>query len=202
MTPPENASAPTSHAGDALDTAGPTDRDMSAGRTLLDAAIAYAARGWYVVPLHSIGPDGRCTCAAPDSDRVCDAETPAPGKHPRTPRGEHDATIDEPTIRKWWTRWPDSNVGIVLEPSGLVVLDVDVGKGKRGAESLAAIDAALPPTLTARTGSGGLHAIYSRPDGVVPSRKIGTDKTTHPGLDLLGRGYVVAAPSRHVSGGQ
>jgi hypothetical protein len=160
----------------------------------LESAIAYARRGWHVVPLHNIR-DGRCSCA---SAGQCSDK---PGKHPRTPHGYHDATDDEAQIHAWWSHWPDANIGIAIAPSGLVVLDVDVGEGKRGRESLATLDGELVETLTARTGSGGLHAIYSRPDGVEPFRKIGTDKTDHPGLDILADGYIVAAPSNHISGG-
>src|SRR5258708_4431274 len=34
------------------------------------------------------------------------------GKEPITKHGFKDATRDEAQIRKWWTRWPDANIGI------------------------------------------------------------------------------------------
>ena len=79
----------------------------------LTAALAYAARGWQVIPLHGCAhpahtplAQGRCTCGAPDCAR--------PGKHPRTRGGVHDATTDAAIIRAWWTQWPDANIGIAL----------------------------------------------------------------------------------------
>ncbi len=140
--------------------------------TLLDEALRLAALGWHVFPLregdkrpHSVlGPTG----------------------------GHHHATTDPDIIATWWHAFPTANLGIALEPSGIVVLDVDVAGDKPGRESLARIDAELPPTLVARTGRGGLHALFSRPQGVPATRKIGF----LPGLDLLGKGYIVAAPSR------
>lgn len=144
--------------------------------SLLDAALAYAASGRYVFPVESRGkrPLGRLV-----------------------PNGSDDATTDADQIRAWWTAAPDANIGISLEPSGLVALDVDVSGEKQGAASLATIDAELTTSLTAHTGSGGLHVVYSRPEGVRAGRRI----NFLPGLDLLGKGYIVAAPSVHASGG-
>lgn len=62
----------------------------------------------------------------------------------------------------------------------------------------------LPRTLTARTGGGGLHLIYAHPGWELRNtagRLPGVSEPL-PGLDLRGDGgYVVAAPSRHRSGG-
>ncbi len=69
------------------------------------AALAYAARGWSVFPVHSLR-DGICTCGKPDCD--------SPGKHPRTKNGHKDASIDEQQIRAWWTQHPDANIGIPM----------------------------------------------------------------------------------------
>ncbi len=163
-----------------------------------DAALLYAKRGWHVFPIWPAvdGLAGReCSCPkGPECKR--------PAKHPMgslVPNGHDDATTDVATIKAWWLARPDANVGISLEPSRLTVLDVDVSGKHKGAESLAALEAegALPDTLTARTGSGGLHAVYQRPTDVDAGRKI----AFRPGLDLLGKGYIVAAPSNHVSGG-
>lgn len=145
--------------------------------TPLESALAYAARGWYVLPVE---PGGK----VPVTSLV--------------PHGHLDATLDEATIRAWWAEHPSAGVAVSLEPSGLVALDVDVQSGKGGDASLAQIDHQLEPTLTARTGSGGLHAVYARPSGVEPARLI----RFLPGLDLLGRGYIVVEPSTHPTGGQ
>ena len=60
---------------------------------LLEAALAYAARGWAVLPLHT-PTGGGCSCR----DRKCRSI----GKHPRTLHGVKDATTDAAQIRTWW----------------------------------------------------------------------------------------------------
>lgn len=139
------------------------------------AALEYVGRGWYVFPLQ-------------------------PGeKQPATQNGHHDATNDPARVDAWWTNNPSYNVGISLAPSGLVVLDVDVSKKadgtqKRGREFLAKIEQQLTPTPFATTGRGGMHIVYSRPPDLEPHRQIGIIEK-ESGLDLLGEGYIVAAPS-------
>ncbi len=60
---------------------------------LLEAALAYAAEGWPVLPLHT--PRGQqCSCGRADCGSV--------GKHPRTRNGLTDASTDPDTIREWW----------------------------------------------------------------------------------------------------
>jgi Protein of unknown function (DUF3631)/Bifunctional DNA primase/polymerase, N-terminal/Primase C terminal 1 (PriCT-1) len=146
---------------------------------LLESALAIAAAGWAVIPLHT-PIDGGCDCRGP----ACASR----GKHPRTKNGLSDATTDADQIRKWWNRWPDANIGAVV-PSGYVVVDVDVA-------DLATVFAAdeTPPTATSRTGRGW-HHIYRTPVPVRP--KVGV--RTH--VDLRGPGsYIVVPPSLHVSG--
>ena len=87
---------------------------MSRSSTL-EASLEYAARGWPVLPVHTV-TEGRCSCGRQDC--------PAPGKHPRTSHGVKDATVDEATIRGLWDLFPDSNAGIATGVrSGLVVLE-------------------------------------------------------------------------------
>ncbi len=153
----------------------------------LDAALAYARRGWPVLPLHTPTASG-CSCGRADCQSI--------GKHPRTLNGVKDATTDEAKIQEWWARWPDANVAIATgAASGLAVLDVDPRNG--GDKTLAALVArygALPATLTAMTGGGGKHLVFSKPGGL-------RGRTVGPGLELKGDGgYIVAAPSLHKSG--
>jgi len=140
----------------------------------LDAALAYAAKGWAVFRL------------APKSKK------PIAGTN-----GFHDATTDSEQIVRWWTETPDANVGIACGAvSDLLVLDVDVKKGKRGDEALAALlkehtDGKPPETPTATTWSGGGHIFFRHGPGIRSSvRALGE------GLDIRADGgYVVAAPS-------
>ena len=151
------------------------------------AALRYAAAGWAVLPLHVPDSAGTCSCARPDCAK--------PGKHPRNRRGVHDASSRAQTIRDWWARWPDCNVGVATGRL-LVVLDVD---GNDGAESLRALQAAyapLPATLEAATGRGR-HLYFA-----APAEALGNSAgRLGEGLDVRGNGgYVVAPPSRHADG--
>ena len=84
---------------------------------LLDAALGYARRGWFVFPCASIN-DGVCSCADPECD--------SPGKHPLTPHGFLDATSDFEIVREYWRNFPSANIGIRTgAESGIAVVDID-----------------------------------------------------------------------------
>lgn len=157
----------------------------------LSAALEYARRVWPVVPIHTPGSDGLCTCGA----MTCES----PGKHPRTRNGLLDATVDRGQIREWWRRWPNANVGVVTGPkSGIFVVDVDARSG--GFETLERLEAAHGDltTLSAQTGGGGLHLVFRYPRGATISSGA---NVLGPGIDIKGDGgYIVVAPSLHASG--
>lgn len=160
---------------------------------LLADALSYSARGWRVLPVHSIRADGRCTCGR--------AKCKSPGKHPKTKNGVKDATKEEGQIKAWWKRWPSANIGIATgAESGLVVLDVDTKDGKDGEGSLRVLEAEhgkLPDTAESCTGGGGRHEFYQYPGGATIGNAVGLA----PGLDVRGEGgYVCAPPSLHASG--
>src|SRR5215831_6419903 len=127
----------------------------------LAAALAYAARGWHVLPLHWI-VDGRCSCG--------DAACKSPAKHPLTKRGLSDATTCEATIRNWWNKWPLANVAIRTgEVSQIFVVDVD---GEKGQETWRSIRGDEPlskkEVFVATTGrEGGVHLFFKWPEGRV-----------------------------------
>src|SRR5438552_13678893 len=86
---------------------------------LLDAALAYAATGLFVLP--------------------CTAST----KAPRTPHGLLDASRDPSVIRRWWENDPDAAIAVRTGAvSGRVVLDVD---GPDGEESLLELQREVGP---------------------------------------------------------
>jgi hypothetical protein len=153
------------------------------------AALHYATQfRWRVFPLHSTDDAGMCTCG--------NAACGGPGKHPRTPRGCLDASLDSAQVRAWWERWPDANVGIATG-AGLVVIDVDPRSGGDDAMvDLRRSLGALPDTIEALTGGGGRHVYLSTPVEVRNSAG-----TLGAGVDVRGDGgYVVAPPSTHASG--
>lgn len=153
---------------------------------LLDQALAYAARGWHVLPLHSVRPDGACTCGK---------ECASPAKHPRTRSGLKDATTDPDRIRSWWTEWPSANVGIRTGAiSGLYVLDVDPDHG--GEDSLEDLEQSyhpLPPGPRALTGGDGIHYLFTHPQGDWPN----TASLAGPGLDTRGDGGYICFTAGH-----
>lgn len=157
---------------------------------LLHAALIYAEKfNFQVLPLHSIHK-GKCTCGH--------IKCSSPGKHPILQHGVKDSTSNPEEIRALWTRYPFANVGIRTgKESGIFVLDVDT-KGADGRETLAELErehGQLPNTVTVITGSQGLHYFFRYEEG------IGNKVNFAPSLDSRGdNGFVVAAPSTHVSG--
>lgn len=164
---------------------------------LLPAALAYVRKfGWPVFPVNSIDEDGRCTCGKADCGR--------PGKHPLgrlVPNGLRGASLDPVVVANWWKQAPYANIGIPTGlPSGLVALDVDTAKA--GDDSLFDLEqrfGPLPTTPQALTGGGGLHILFAHPGGELRIKN--SIENLGPGLDVRGDGgYIIAAPSSHVSG--
>ena len=141
-------------------------------RDMRKIAENYARRGWHIFPIQAGTKD-----------------------QPKVAWGS-EATDDVDTVRKWWKKWPDSNIGLATSPSGLAVIDLDVKKGKDGIARLDELEldhGPVPRDLVASTPSGGQH-IYTA--GTTPS---GTDLLA-VGVDIKsagGRagGYVLAPGS-------
>jgi len=163
------------------------------GRSLSEAAIEYATKGLHVLPLYGIGRDGQCECKQTNCK--------SPRKHPalEAPRGFHSATCDVDRVRALWAAHPNRNIGLSTGASGLGVVDIDCGPGKDGEASLlklTTIHGTLPESWEVVAGSGGRH-IYFHADKF----PTGTNAYGVPHIDTRGvGGYVVAPPSRHISG--
>ncbi len=157
---------------------------MNIENDLVGAAMAYARRGWPVLPLYSV-IEGKCSCG--------DLNCKSPGKHPRLEGWTKKATTNEAQIRAWFTQWPNSNVAILLgKASGLVAVDVD---GKAGMDWIESID----PTGAIIASSGKefhRHYIFRTPDTPIKTRiRLRTE------VDFLAENrFLVVAPSRHHSG--
>src|SRR4051794_9925080 len=89
------------------------------------SALQLQRAGWKVFPLHS-AIAGACSCGKPKCSSV--------GKHPRTRNGLRDASAQAEHVHRWWTDWPDANIGLATG-NGLVVLDLDSEAAVREAES-------------------------------------------------------------------
>ena len=134
--------------------------------SMLDNALAWAARGFRVFPLR------------------------AGTKHPIFERWHDLATTDPQTIRAWWqdpfgVMIEGHNVGVCT--TGMVVVDIDAQKG--GMDSFLRLGGSFD-TLMVRTPRGGYHAYYSGPDSGLSVERIA------PGIDIRSHnGYVIAPGS-------
>ncbi len=153
-----------------------------------EMALAYAKLGLAVLPLNYI-TNGDCSCGG--------GSCASPGKHPLIGGGVHSASIDPRQIREWWQRWPNANIGIACgEISGIIVIDVDGEAGEESLQKLIGALGQLPQSCTQVSGGGGRHLLFRHPGGVIKN-KVGL----RPHLDIRGDGgYIVAAPSNHISG--
>ncbi|MDQ1015794.1 bifunctional DNA primase/polymerase [Streptomyces afghaniensis] len=148
------------------------------------AAVAYAARGWRVVPAeHGL-------------------------KFPTMKKWQDEATAtDWGKILDWFPEGQQVNVCIATgEKSNLFVLDIDDapawrGKpAKQGSKTLAELElelGELPRTFTVQTRTGGLHMYFSM-EGVDWDIRnaVGVSGPLGKDLDIRGNGgQVVAAPS-------
>jgi hypothetical protein len=141
----------------------------------LAAALAYARRGWGILPVE---PGGKRPLAR------------------LVPHGLKTATTDPGTILRWWLDSSDAGVGI-RTGDAFDVLDIDGDEGWRTLARLVdVVGHALNCGPVAMTPGGGAH-YYFRPTG------LGNRAKFAPGLDWRGKnGYVVAAPSLHPNGGR
>jgi hypothetical protein len=163
--------------------------------SVLDAALAAAARGHCILPCWWIEPTSAgnvCTCP---KGPACDS----PGKHPLHHLVRHglgEASSDANLIRSWWSRYPKANAALALARSGVIAFDLDIYKGDHARlEELCRIHGPLPETTAQLSGSqAGVHLIYQAPPYPIRG-EIG-------GITLRGRNYIVIAPSSHVSGGR
>lgn len=143
--------------------------------SMLDAALAWAARGFRVFPL-----------AAGTKDKPLVSHT-------------REASTDPEWIRAWWQdpvtgQSRDHNVGV--STTGMVVIDVDVRNQKPGLVTFLSL-VGLINTLTVRTPSGGLHCYYTGPDSAGLQGKYGLGE----GLDIRSHGNYVVGPGSYTAAG-
>ena len=152
-------------------------------------ALSLASRGWRLLPVHPISRDGSCGCGS---------DCGSPGKHPRLPAWQKQASAAPADIRAWWNDGA-AGVGVATgAESGVVVIDLDPRHG--GDVSFAELlreRGERIDTLRVATGGGGWH-LYFR----APEQRIGNRAGVLPGVDVRGEGgYVVGPGSPHASGG-
>lgn len=97
---------------------------MTENDTKLSDALAYAARGYFIVPV-----------------------SPWPDEVPLVLPAEASKSPDK--IRRWWARWPNASVGCPLDRNKLIIFEVNGEAGQQLAAALMA-QGQLPATAIAR----------------------------------------------------
>jgi hypothetical protein len=160
---------------------------------MLDAALAYARRGWEVFPV----PPGT-KAGYSIKKRGFDAGT-SWGK-----------TADPDIIHAYWRRLPRANIGVAMGTgSGIWDLECDTAEGhanlkQDGATSLAELESdhgKLPPTAMFVSPSGSVHRLFRHPGG--DFRVAHLISKLGPGIDVIGDGFMsVMPPSIKPRGGR
>lgn len=159
-----------------------------------EAALGYVLMGLPVFPLCWPNDKGECACGG---HHVGDSV----GKRPIIEGWTKSAARDAQGVDKLWKgKRRRANIGLPTE--GYLAFDVDVGEGKRGLESKAAIEekyGKLPRTRVHRTGGGGDLWLYLNPGkGRIPNC---TNLGGYENIDLKADGgQIVMPPSLHRSG--
>ena len=149
--------------------------------TILEAALAYAKRGWPIFPIdpNRVGFDGK------------------KGKAPyKGTRGVLEATTDARQVEEWWRRWPEANVALDVGGAGMMVLDLDPGHDMQELEKNVGT---LPNSLLrARTPRGGGHLYYALEIGELVSP---SSSKLAPHVDVRSfHSYVLLPPSKTEDG--
>lgn len=154
--------------------------------------------GWRIFPIHSMtfkNGIGECTCGNPN----CDPKSA--GKHPRNTAWQHTPIWDDVQLATlidedglFDGNQFEGHYGIVVNTSGLVVVDVDGRNGGwESAKKMAHIREQC--AFIVATGSGdGEHWYFKKPEGG-PDLRYKHDE--YPGIEFKSTGYVVGCGSMH-----
>lgn len=156
---------------------------------MVEAALSYLKRGWSVFPLI---PRGKIAAGS-----ILPKACTWPRKGEAEIKGRWESYQYSPAleceVREWWARAPHANIAIVTgKVSGFFVVDID---GEEGLAEWQALACGHEPinTLTAITGSGGLHLLFRWVDAL----NIGNSPISK-NVHIRGQGgYIAAAPSVH-----
>jgi len=148
----------------------------------LAVALALAAKGFAVFPVHSGGPK---------------AKAPMPFF-----RWREKSSTDAATIREWWRRWPDAAPALDVGKSGLFVVDADRHDPEHdGVEAWAEIMAeagASPEGIPiVATPNEGNHWIFRQHGGLRNSKG-----RLPKGVDVRGDGGYIVAPGAVMADGR
>lgn len=139
----------------------------------LKSAETYLERGWLPIPLVE-----RSKRPAIKWAHMCSLEPPF-----------------DPAFAWPWKANIGLGVGILLKPSGLLVIDADSEEAVREV-----IENTTEPCANIVQTRNGAHFYYRRPEGCPPLRTVQRGRCRK--IDVLADGYVVTSPSVHPSGFQ
>jgi len=144
---------------------------------LLEAALAYAKRGWPIFPTKS-------------------------DKTPYIQQWETACSTDPEKIQGWWAKWPKANIGFVPGEANMMVLDLDPGYDREQlVESIGNgqhIGGPLDTGLQATTPRGGYHLFFTLNENeiVAPSAS-----KIIPNVDVRShKSYILLHPSKTKDG--
>lgn len=129
---------------------------------LLEAALEYLKLGWWIFPTREV--DGEKYWNQKKETWI----TP-PAKSPYIRGGLHSASNNPEQIKSWWNQYPNAGIGVNCGKSKIFVVDVDnhVLDGKTtGIDNFMKMGIPHRDTWQSYTPSGGLHLIYSDPNGI------------------------------------
>lgn len=191
-------------------------------KLVIDCAHYYAEHTMIPIPMFGLVINAQgvasCSCRNPGCK--------SPGKHPNLQSGEKEGiTSPEIGVAKVIAAAkadPYLNLAILLGPSGLVAVDLDVktlpdGTVSSGPDNFAALltlisgrlnirpEHAFPETPAQQSGGGGQHFFYRTPiDSTIKTRDLG-NSTEFNGKQIefkAGSANVNVYPSLHISGGR
>lgn len=138
---------------------------------MLDAALAYAKRGFPIFPVKI-------------------------DKHPYTKHAMLDATTDPARIEKMWAKHPHANIALNVGEAGMAVIDLDPGHNLEELEKH--VGHSLNTGLSASTPRGGAHLYFSLNEGEMVACSV---ERLAPHVDVRSfHGYVLLPPSRTKDG--
>ena len=178
---------------------------------------AYTRGAWPLFAVYGLRTVRASTTGTPRL--ICGCGRPATicrdaGKHPLVDRslgllhGLQEATLDRARLLRVVIKYPRLHLAVRTGSAplgnGAVVLDED--PRHHGDDSLAELErryGRLPEGPVQLTGGGGRHYLFAHPGGGLLIGNVQNDPTVlGPGIDIRGDGgYVLLAPSGHVSGG-
>ena len=150
---------------------------------LLNVALDYVSRGWYVFPCRE----------RPSRPYEKEGQTYVLAeKTPYTAHGLNDASNDPDQIRIWWNKYPEAMIGVNAGKSGLFVVDIDK-KHVNGLDTFQSWNINDSAGLHSMTPSGGMHIVFTG------KGKSSTNAKT--GIDTRGEGgYFIVPPSKIIDG--